>query len=84
MEPVQISDYGAAYQEFSFSGEPQYSREASTSQGWSHPAHTGHTNEVSLPLVNTGHVTWIRSSHWSILSEFDHRAFPVDAPVHVC
>ena len=47
VEPVQISDYGASYQEFSFSSEPQYRSTASTSQAW--PQHTQgtHSNEVS-------------------------------------
>ena len=47
VEPVQISDYGASYQDFSFSSEPQYRSTASTSQAW--PQHTQgtHSNEVS-------------------------------------
>ena len=52
VEPVQISDYGGQYGEFSFTGEPQYRSQASTSQGqaWAQHHQTSHNNEVGGKL----------------------------------
>jgi len=55
VEPsVQISDYGASYQEFSFSSEPQYRSTASTSQAWPQHAQAAHSNEslITVPSLS--------------------------------